>query len=224
MSIVLYESLFILLTGGAYLLAKMVYKKFPRPYFHAILISVIIIITFLFIYDIDYSFYYENTRVLRYILNVSVVAFGYLLYTNIDFLKKNATPILLANFIGSLIGVVSVICLSFVFNIPSIIKYTLIPNSITTPLAVEISNSLGGITPLTAVIVVLCWLLGAVAGPSVFKLLKIKTPFAKGIALGTSAHGLGTAKALEMGALEGAIGGLSIGLMGFFTSIICAFI
>ena len=222
MSIILYEALFILLTGGAYLISKQVYRKFPRPYFHSILISVIIIIAFLYIFDIEYSFYYENTRVLRYILNISVVAFGYLLYVNIDFLKKNTSANLLANFIGSIIGVASVIGLSFLFGISDILKSTLIPKSITTPLAVEISASLGGITSLTAVIVVLCGLFGAIAGPSIFKYAKIKTPFAKGIALGTSAHGLGTAKALEIGALEGAIGGLSIGPMGFFTSPVCA--
>ena len=222
--IILYESLFILLTGGAYLLSKSIYRKFPRPYFHTILVSVIIIIAFLYVFDIDYSFYYKNTRLLHYILNISVVAFGYLLYVNIDFLKKNAKPILLANFIGSLVGISSVIGLSLLFNLSDLLKHTLVPKSITTPLAVEISSSLGGITSLTAIIVVLSGLFGAIIGPQVFKILKINTPFAKGIALGTSSHGLGTAKALELGALEGAIGGLSIGLMGFFTSLICAII
>lgn len=222
MSFILYELIFTALTTSVYLLSKYLYRKFPRPYFHSILISVLIIIAILYVFNIDFEFYYNNTKVLRYILNVSVVAFGYLLYVNIDFLRKNATAILLANFIGSLIGILSVIGLSILLDIPSNLESTLIPKSITTPLAVEISDSLGGISSLTAVVVVLCGLLGAIIGPSVFKILNIKTPFAKGIALGTSAHGLGTAKALEIGALEGAVGGLSIGLMGFFTSLVCA--
>lgn len=221
---ILYESFFILLTGGAYLAARKVYGIYKKPYLHTILLAVGFIILFLFLFHINYGFYYEHTKVLQFLLDISVVAFGYLLYLNLDFLKKNTGIILCANFLGSLLGVLSVLAFSWLLNTRSEITATLVPKSITTPLAVEISGALGGLTSLTAVIVVLSGLFGAVTGPSVFKLLHINTPFARGLALGTSSHGLGTAKALEYGALEGAIGGLSIGLMGFFTSVITAVI
>ncbi len=220
--LILYEALFIFLTGCAYVIAKKLYGLRKRPYFHTILLSVIFIISFLFIFNIKYDFYYKNTRVLRFFLDVSVVAFGYLLYLNLSFLKKNAGVILFANFLGSLLGILSVLALSKLMNTGNTMTVTLLPKSITTPLAVEISSALGGIVPLTAVVVVLSGLFGAVAGPSVFRIFRINTPFSRGISLGTSAHGLGTAKALEYGALEGAVGGLSIGLMGFFTSVITA--
>lgn len=221
---ILYEALFILLTAVAYLIAKRVYTRYKRPYLHTILLSVGGIILFLFVCKIDYNTYYNNTRILRFLLDVSVVAFGYLLYLNLDFLKKNVGIILVANFLGSLIGIMGVLAISWVIHTKSQITFTLIPKSITTPLAVEVSSALGGITSLTAVVVVLCGLFGAIISPTVFQLCKIKTPFARGIALGSSAHGLGTAKALEYGALEGAVGGLSIGLMGLFTSILAQYL
>lgn len=221
---ILYEGAFILLTATAYIVAKKFYTQYKKPYFHTILISVVFIILFLFLSKIDYSTYYNNTRILRFILDVSVVAFGYLLYLNLDFLKKNVCTILIANFLGSLIGILGVLLIAWCIHTDSAITSTLVPKSITTPLAVEISSSLGGIPSLTAVIVVLCGLFGAIIAPSIFKILKIQTPFARGLSLGSSAHGLGTAKALEYGTLEGAVGGLSIGLMGLFTSILAQFI
>lgn len=220
----LYESLFILLTGVAYMGAGKIYGRYKKPYLHTILLAVGFIILFLFLFRIDYGFYYTHTKILQFLLDISVVAFGYLLYLNLDFLKKNTGIILCANFLGSLMGILSVLALSWLLNTRSEITATLVPKSITTPLAVEISAALGGMTSLTAVIVVLSGLFGAVIGPSVFKLFRIHTPFARGLALGASSHGLGTAKALEYGALEGAIGGLSIGMMGFFTSVITAVI
>lgn len=223
LAIIIFEILFIILSYTAFFLSSKVYRKFKKPYFHTIIISVIVIITFLAIFHIDYQFYYNNTRVLRFLLDISVVAFGYLLYLNIDFLKKNTFTILFANFLGSSVGIVSVLLLSKILNASKIVQASLIPKSITTPLAVEISSKLGGIAPLTAVIVILCGLFGAIIGPSLFKILNIQSPLARGIALGTSAHGLGTAKALEFGALEGAVGGISIGLMGFFTSILSTY-
>lgn len=216
----LYEALFILLTGAAYLLAKKLYGLHKRPYFHTILLSMIFIIVFLSVCGIEYKFYDTHTRILRFLLDISVVSFGYLLYLNLDFLKKNAGIILAANFLGSLVGVLGVLALGRLLHSSPSITATLLPKSITTPLAVEVSARLGGIVPLTAVIVVLSGLFGAVIAPSVFKLFKLKTPFARGVALGTSSHGIGTARALEYGVLEGAVGGLSIGLMGFFTSLI----
>lgn len=217
----LYEALFILLTGFAYVVAKKLYGLHKRPYFHTILLSVFFIVVFLSVFGIDFKFYDTHTSILRFLLDISVVSFGYLLYLNLDFLKKNTGIILIANFLGSLAGVLGVLGISRLLNTQEVITATLLPKSITTPLAVEISANFGGLTALTAVVVILSGLFGAVVGPSVFKLFKIKTAFARGLALGASSHGIGTARALEYGALEGAIGGLSIGLMGFFTSLVC---
>ncbi|MBE9488340.1 MAG: LrgB family protein [Bacteroidetes bacterium] len=222
--LILLEAFFILLTGISFIIAKKIYSKFKLPLLNPIITSVVIIIGFLTLFNIEYSTYCSNTRLLKFILDVSVVAFGYLLYENIEFLKKNTTTILLANIIGSSIGIGSVLIIAYLLNTKGIITMSMVSKSITTPLAIEISKNLGGITSLTAVIVVFSGILGAVVGHTIFQIFNIKSPFARGIALGTSAHGLGTARALEYGALEGALGGLSIGLMGLFTSLISFFL
>ena len=222
--IILLEAFFILLTGISFIIAKKIYNKFKFPLLNPIITSVVIIIGFLTLFNIEYSTYCLNTRLLKFILDVSVVAFGYLLYENIEFLKKNTTTILIANLIGSSIGIGSVLVIAYILKTKGVITMSMVSKSITTPLAIEISKNLGGITSLTAVIVVFSGILGAVVGHTIFQLFNIKSPFARGIALGTSAHGLGTARALEYGALEGALGGLSIGLMGLFTSLISFFL
>lgn len=214
------EILFIVLTTSAYLLGRLLYKKTGYMLLHTVITSTILIILFCSIFSIDIRSYESNTKVINYLLNLSVVALGYLLYKEYDFIRSRGAAILSATFFGSLAAIISVAGISLLMGARYETIITLLPKSITTPIAIVLSGQSGGMVSLTAVIVILSGIFGAVAGPWFFKLTGIKTPFARGLALGSAAHGIGTAKALEMGALEGAAGGLAIALMGFFTSVL----
>jgi putative effector of murein hydrolase len=149
-----------------------------------------------------------------------VVSLGLLLYDNRNIVLKNCAGILTSVLVGSVVGVASVWVLCRVFGLDEMFLFSLEPKSVTTPIAMDISESLGGNASLTAVSVVLCGFIGAVLGPLVLRLIKIKSPVARGLGMGCSSHGLGTARAIEMGAVEGAVSGLSIALMGIATALI----
>ena len=142
-----------------------------------------------------------------------------MLYDQMKYLKGNVLSILTAIAVGSVIGVTSVIALGKLFGLDDSLIISMEPKSVTTPISLGISQSYGGNTSLTAVTVVICGMFGAMFGPKVLSILKIKSPVAQGLSIGAASHGLGTARAMEIGAIEGAVSGLSIGLMGVMTSI-----
>ncbi|MDD2583449.1 MAG: LrgB family protein [Bacteroidales bacterium] len=214
------EILFILLTVAAYILGKLVYKKSKVMLLHTIIVATAFIILFFGITGNNIELYEQNTKVIRYVLNLSVVAFGFLLYKNYNFIKSRGLSILLATFLGSLSSIVSVGFISILLKADLQMIITLLPKSITTPIAIGLSEQAGGVVYLTAVVVILSGIFGAVVGPWFLKVVGIRSRVGVGLSMGSAAHGVGTAKALEMGALEGALGGLAIALMGLFTSIL----
>lgn len=210
----------LLLTIGAYLLGLWAKKKSGLALLHPFLISIPVIIAVLKLTDIPCSFYIESNVLIDFLLGPSVVSLGLLLYDNRDIVLKNCVGILTSVLVGSVVGVASVWVLCRVFGLDEMFLFSLEPKSITTPIAMDISESLGGNPSLTAVSVVLCGFIGTVLGPLVLRLIKIKSPVARGLGMGCAAHGLGTARAIEMGAVEGAVSGLSIALMGIATALI----
>lgn len=210
----------LLLTIGAYLLGLWAKKKSGLALLHPFLISIPVIIAVLKLTDIPCSFYIESNVLIDFLLGPSVVSLGLLLYDNRDIVLKNCVGILTSVLVGSVVGVASVWVLCRVFGLDEMFLFSLEPKSITTPIAMDISESLGGNPSLTAVSVVLCGFIGTVLGPLVLRLIKIKSPVARGLGMGCASHGLGTARAIEMGAVEGAVSGLSIALMGIATALI----
>lgn len=210
----------LLLTIGAYLLGLWAKKKSGLALLHPFLISIPVIIAVLKLTDIPCSFYIESNVLIDFLLGPSVVSLGLLLYDNRDIILKNCAGILTSVLVGSVVGVASVWVLCRVFGLDEMFLFSLEPKSVTTPIAMDISESLGGNASLTAVSVVLCGFIGAVLGPLVLRLIKIKSPVARGLGMGCASHGLGTARAIEMGAVDGAVSGLSIALMGIATALI----
>lgn len=210
----------LLLIFATYLFGQWVFKKTRFALFHPLIISIGLIIAFLKIADVDYLKFEEGSRFVSFMLGPSVVALGYVLYEQLEYLKGNVTSILLSVFIGSLIGIISVIILAKLTGADEVLIHSLEPKSVTTPIAMDIAQQSGGNVSLTAVIVLFCGIFGSIVGPPILKLLGIESSIAKGLAMGASAHGVGTAKAMEMGALEGAISGLAIGLMGVMTALL----
>lgn len=210
----------LVLTVGAYLLGVWVRKKSGLSLLHPFLVSLPIIIAVLAFMDIPYDFYMESNALIDFLLGPSVVALGYLLYEKRQIILENIVGIASAVVTGSVVGVGSVYLLCRICRLDEVFLRSLEAKSVTTPIAMDITATLGGNLSLTAVSVILSGFLGAVFGPTVLKLLRIKSPVAKGLAMGCSSHGLGTAKAIEFGSVEGALSGLSIALMGVVTALI----
>lgn len=210
----------LLLVFGTYLFGQWVFKKTRFALFHPLIISIALVITFLKITDIDYAKFEQGTQFVSFMLGPSIVALGYVLYQQLDYLRGNVISILTSVFIGSFVGITSVIILANLTGADEILRYSLEPKSVTTPIAMSIAEQSGGNVSLTAIIVVFCGIFGSIVGPPVLRLLGIHSSIAKGLAMGASSHSVGTAKAMEMGALEGAISGLAIGLMGVITALL----
>lgn len=205
---------------ACYTISKYIYSKVQFPLLHPIIISIAVICSYLYFFDIDYSYFMEKVEIFDYLLGMSVVALGYLLYDQIKLIRANAYPILIAIFIGSVTGVLSVVWIADMMGATREIIASLQPKSITTPIALIVSTSSGGIASLTSLVVIIVGIFGGVAAPSILRLWGITDPVASGLSLGASAHGLGTARAIEMGAIEGAVSGLAIALMGLTTALV----
>lgn len=218
------EVFFLLLTLGSFLLGVFLYKRTKIPLLQPLLVSMIIIIPFLKITGIEYQVFYEKTRLLSFMLGPSVVALGYVLYEQIEYIRGNVISILTSVFVGSLVGILSVVLIAKLFGADRLLTASLAPKSVTTPIAMNLAENTGGVPSLAAVFVVICGLFGGIVGPLILRRVGVKSSIAKGLALGSASHALGTVKAMEMGALEGAISGLAIGIMGVMTALLIPFL
>lgn len=214
----------LLLIFGSYLFGQWVFKKTKFALLHPLIIAIGIIILFLKLSGVSYEDFERGSNPVSFMLGPSVVALGYILYEQMDYLKGNVISILTSVFVGSLVGIISVIVLAKLMGVDNVLISSLEPKSVTTPIAMSIAKQSGGIPALTAVIVLFCGIFGGIIGPYILKILGIKSKIAKGLALGASSHAVGTAKAMEMGVIEGALSGLAIGLMGVMTALLIPFI
>lgn len=205
---------------GTYIVANILYKKTRISLLHPLITTIFIIIVVLKTLGIEYESFQQGSHLIHFLLGPSVVALGYVLYDQIQYLKGNVVSILTSVFVGAIVGIVSVIIIGKIMGADQALIATLQPKSVTTPIAMGISEKAGGIPSLTAVIVVAVGIFGSIVGPLVMKVLGIHSRIAKGLALGASSHGVGTAAAIQIGAIEGALSGLAIGLMGIMTAIL----
>ena len=208
------------LVVGTYIAATLLYRKTHLSLLHPLLTSIFVIIVFLEAFDIPYESFRQGSHLVHFMLGPSVVALGYVLYNQMQYLKGNVVSILTSVFVGAVVGIVSVIAIGKCMGADPSLIATLQPKSVTTPIAMGIAEKNGGIPSLTAVVVVAVGIFGSIVGPAVMKVLGIESRIAKGLALGASSHGVGTAAAIQLGAVEGAISGLAIGLMGIMTAIL----
>ena len=200
--------------------ALALYKKTRISLLHPLLTSILVIIAVLKMMGIEYESFQRGSHLIHFLLGPSVVALGFVLYEQMQYLKGNVISILTSVFVGAIIGIVSVIVIGDLMGADQALIATLQPKSVTTPIAMGIAEKAGGMPSLTAVIVVAVGIFGSIVGPFVMKVLGIERRIAKGLALGASSHGLGTSVAIQIGAVEGALSGLAIGLMGIMTAIL----
>ena len=195
-------------------------KKTNKPIFNPLLIAILGIILFLSITKIPYESYKLGGDRINFFLGPVTIVLAVPLYKQFDLLKKYLLEILIGISCGVVVSFISIKLIGHFTNADVDIINSLIPKSITTPMGISLTKTLNGVEAITVVSIILTGILGAIISPIVFKIGKINNPVAKGIALGTSAHALGTTKALEMGEVEGAMSGLSIGISGIITVIL----
>lgn len=208
------------LTIGVYVLSVWLYRKSKIRLLHPILTSTAVIILFLQVLGIEYESYAEGTELINFMLGVSVVALGYLLYEQLEQVKGRLATILTSVVVGSIVGIISVVLIARWMGADELIVLSLQPKQVTTPIAISVSETSGGIPPLTSMVVIIAGILGGIVGPAVMDKIGINDRIARGLALGSASHAVGTARAIELGAVEGAISGLAIGLMGVVTAIL----
>ena len=207
----------IVLSLLAFEIGLYIYKKTKMPIFNPLLIAIGVVIIFLLAFNIDFEKYNEGAKFINMFLGPSTVVLAVPLYKQIETLKKHATAIVIGVLFGSIIGIFSIIGMSYFVGLDTEVIKSLIPKSVTTPIGIELSNNLGGIVPITVLAIIISGITGAVIGPQICKLFKIKDSIAVGVAIGTASHAVGTTKALEIGETEGAMSGLSIGIAGLMT-------
>ena len=201
----------------AFEIGLFIYKKTKFPLFNPLLIAAILVIGFLAIFDIDFDTYNKGGQFINIFLGPATIVLAVPLYKNLPLLKKNFLPIFTGILVGSLVSILSVVSIAVFMGLDKTITVSLMAKSVTTPIGIEITNSLGGVSSITVLAIVLSGIIGAVVGPTIFKVLKINNPIAKGVSLGTASHAVGTSKALEIGETEGAMSSLSIGVAGIIT-------
>ncbi|MGL5786790.1 MAG: LrgB family protein [Bacteroidales bacterium] len=217
------EIAMLLLCVGAFFIGKYIFVRTKIALFNPLLISMILIIPTLYFWEIDYSVFNNGTKMIQFFLSPTVVALGFMLYEQIDTIKANLKSILVSISIGSFISIASIVIICKLLGTDVSVISSLIPKSVTTPIALSLSKQMGGIEALTAVSVIITGILGNIIAVPLFRILGIKNRIAKGLALGSSAHAIGTMKAMEIGSLEGAISGLAIGVTGVITALLSPF-
>jgi predicted murein hydrolase (TIGR00659 family) len=203
-----------------YVAGTAIYRRVRITLLHPVLLTFLAMIGMLTAFNIPYQTYREATSILDFGLGMSVVALGYLLYEQEERMRGQITAILSSITIGSIVGIVSVVFIARWLGADKFIENSIAMKSVTVPIAVGISERCGGDVSITSVVVFLTGIFGAIVGIRFLKLLDIKDSSAKGLAMGASAHGIGTARAIEEGATEGALSGLAMALMGVITSIL----
>lgn len=207
----------IILTLGAYLLGVALKKRFNIFIFNPLLVSIAISISVLTITGIEYGKYYSGASHISILLTPATVCLAIPLYEQIQLLKKNATAILIGIASGVFTSGITIAAMSILFALGHKEYVTLLPKSITTAIGIGLSQELDGYIAITVAAIIMTGLFGNIAGDILCKLCGIKHPVAKGIAIGTSTHVMGTSKAMEIGEVEGAMSSLSVAVAGCMT-------
>lgn len=212
------------LTFGVYFLAKLVRKLLRLPVFNPILVSIAFLIIFLRVADVDYEEYRVSGAKIDFWLKPAVVALGVPLYKQLNSIRQEILPILLSQLAGCVVGVVSVVDIARLMGASTDVVLSLAAKSVTTPIAMEVTESVGGIPALTATIVVFVGIFGAITGFRILRYGHIGMPSSQGISLGTASHAVGTSAAMERSMEHGAYASLGLTLNGIFTAILAPYV
>ena len=213
----------VVLSLVTYFFGTYIRKKINFPLFNPLLIAIILTAVVLLIFKIDYEVYNASAKYISYLLTPATVALAIPLYEQLDALKNNWKAIIAGIFSGVVTSLLSILAMSVIFGFTHEEYVTFLPKSITTAIGMGVSEELGGYVPVTVAIIIITGVLGSVIAETVLKIFRIKDPVAKGIAIGTASHAVGTSKAMEIGKTEGAMSSLSIVVAGIITVVGASF-
>lgn len=203
----------------AYELGVLLKKKWKFALLNPLLIAIAVVIIVLVAFHIDFKTYNEGAQYLNYFLTPATVCLAVPLYEQVELLKKHWKAIGAGILSGVLTSALCILVLSIVFGLDHEMYVTLLPKSITTAIGMGVSEELGGIVTISVAVIIVTGVIGNVLAEVIYKIFRVEEPIAKGIGIGTAAHAVGTAKAMELGEVEGAMSSLSIAVAGIITVI-----
>ena len=206
-----------------YVIGVQLKKKFKLAVLNPLMISIIFVVGVVLLFKLDYPSFTKQAEILNYLLTPATIALAIPLYQQLSLLRKNLLAVICGIISGVFASMSSVLAMSVLFSLSHEDFVTLLPKSITTAIGMGVSEELGGIQTITVAVIIVTGVLGNVIGEGVCKLFRITEPISRGLALGTAAHAIGTAKALEMGEIEGAMSSLSIAVAGLLTVVFASF-
>lgn len=208
------------LTAAAYAIGMKIQKKTGLVICNGLVLAAIMIIALLLVFDISYEDYYAGGSLINLMLSPATVCFAVSIYSKLDVLKKNLLPILVGCTVGTIASVVSVWGMCRLLGLNAALTASLLPKSVTTPIATALAEGHGGIVSITAVAVIFTGIMGNLCAPLMIRLLRVKNPVEAGLGIGACSHAIGTAKAMELGETESAVSSVAIGLCGIITTVL----
>lgn len=210
----------IALTIFAYWLGVQVQQKSGLVVCNRILVAAALLVAVITVFDIPFESYYEGGSLINLFLGPATTCMAVAIYSKIDLLKKNWLPVLFGCLSGSVTSVGSIWLICRLLGLDKAVTASLLPKSVTTPIASAVAESHGGIVPITVAAVIFTGILGNLLAPFLIKLFQVRDPLAAGLGIGSCSHAIGTAKALELGETEGAMSSLAISICGVITAIL----
>lgn len=210
----------VVISVAAYALGILIKKKFKLAIFNPLFLSIIFIIVFLLAGDIEYANYEKSANLLSYLLTPATVCLAVPLYRQIEVLKKNKLVVLLGLGSGVVSSLVTVFILSILLGFSNEMFVTLLPKSVTTAIGMEVASELGGDSTIAAAVIIVTGIVGNMSADIICRVFRINDPVAIGLAVGCSSHAVGTARALEMGEVQGAMSSLAVAVSGIMTVIL----
>lgn len=213
----------VLLTLGAYFIGETLRRRFHKAIFNPLLIGIALVMAVLLAMDVSYESYSRGAEIVSYLLTPATICLAVPLYEQMSLLKKNYRAVLAGIAAGVVTSMSCILALALLFGFDHTDYVTFLPKSITTAIGIGVSEELGGYVSVTVVVIVVTGVLGNIIAEQALRLMRITDPIAKGIAIGSAAHAVGTARAMEMGQTEGAMSSLSIVISGLLTVIGASF-
>ena len=214
----------IILTILAYWTGVKLQKKTGLVICNYMIIAVALVVAVLIVFHIPYESYYKGGSIINMFLGPATACMAVTIYSKRELLRKHWLPIIVGCFAGVVTSMGSILIMCRLFGLDKAMTVSLLPKSVTTPIATVVSEGHGGIVSVTVAAVMVTGILGDLAAPFLVKLFRIRDPLAVGLGIGACSHAVGTAKALEMGETEGAMGGFAIGLCGIITAVLALFV
>lgn len=213
----------IALSVAAFQVGVLLHRKWHTPFLNPLLVGTALVVIVLLVARIPVESYQVGGDIITMFLGPATTVLAYSIYRQLKILKKYFIPVIAGCLVGSVTSIASVIGLCKLFGLDATLTASLIPKSVTTAIAIDVSGSLGGIPALTVLAVMVTGIFGAAFSPLFVKLFRVKSPVAAGVAIGTCSHAAGTSRAVELGEVQGAMSGVSIGVAGMITVLITLF-